>query len=82
MIFLGTVVMKVIVTDADEEGTLNTKISYGIVGSSSGMFYINAQSGVVMVRQSTLDREVRLFADLKFFGHHVSTLIVIVGKNF
>ncbi|XP_074545677.1 desmoglein-2-like protein [Halichoeres trimaculatus] len=55
----GTVVMKVIVTDADQENTLHTKIKYGIAShsSSAGMFFINSQTGVVTVRQNTLDRE-------------------------
>lgn len=61
--------MKVIATDADEENTLHSKISYSIVGQSNvgGMFFINSQTGEVLVRQNTLDREVRHLADLKFF---------------
>uniref|UniRef100_A0A671Y436 Desmoglein 2 n=1 Tax=Sparus aurata TaxID=8175 RepID=A0A671Y436_SPAAU len=51
----------VIATDADQENTLHSKISYRIVEQSStaGMFFINSQTGEVMVRQSTLDREKR-----------------------
>ncbi|XP_031150047.1 desmoglein-2-like isoform X2 [Sander lucioperca] len=57
----GTVVMKVIATDADQENTLNSKICYRIVGQSStaGMFSINSETGEVIVRQSTLDRETQ-----------------------
>ncbi|XP_072219200.1 desmoglein-2-like protein isoform X2 [Leuresthes tenuis] len=55
----GTVIMKVIATDDDEEGTLNSLISYKIESQSNiaGMFYINSRTGEVMVRKNTLDRE-------------------------
>ncbi|KAM8727098.1 desmoglein-2-like protein [Acanthopagrus schlegelii] len=55
----GTIVMRVIATDADQENTLHSKISYRIVGqsSSAGMFFINSQTGEVMVQQRFLDRE-------------------------
>ncbi|XP_044076579.1 desmoglein-2-like [Siniperca chuatsi] len=55
----GTVVMKVIATDDDQEGTANSHIFYSIVEQSNKarMFYINSQTGEVMVRQNTLDRE-------------------------
>lgn len=51
--------MKVIATDADEENTPHTMIHYSIVEDTAGMFFINSQSGEVMVQQNTLDREVR-----------------------
>lgn len=59
--FLGTFVMKVIATDADQENTAHSRIYYSIVEESStaGMFLINSQTGEVTVRQNTLDREVR-----------------------
>ena len=50
--------MKVTATDADEG--INSQISYSIVESSSSMFIINSRTGEVMVRQNTLDREVRV----------------------
>ncbi|XP_037643752.1 desmoglein-2-like isoform X2 [Sebastes umbrosus] len=55
----GTVVMRVIATDADQENTANSQIHYSIVESSNtaGLFSINSQTGEVMVRQNTLDRE-------------------------
>ncbi|KAM4550948.1 desmoglein-2-like protein isoform 1-T2 [Odontesthes bonariensis] len=55
----GTVIMKVTATDADEEGTLNSAISYKIESQSNiaGMFYINSKTGEVIVRKNTLDRE-------------------------
>lgn len=61
--------MRVIATDADQENTLHSKISYRIVGqsSSAGMFFINSQTGEVMVQQRTLDREVSHLTDLKVF---------------
>ncbi|KAJ4936925.1 hypothetical protein JOQ06_001510 [Pogonophryne albipinna] len=56
---IGTVVMKVIATDADQKNTINSRIFYSIVeqSSSAGMFFINSQTGEVMVRQNSLDRE-------------------------
>ncbi|XP_051274366.1 desmoglein-2 [Dicentrarchus labrax] len=55
----GTVVMKVIATDADAENSINSQISYSIVeqSNSAGMFFINSHTGEVMVRRNTLDRE-------------------------
>uniref|UniRef100_A0A674MY22 Desmoglein-2-like n=1 Tax=Takifugu rubripes TaxID=31033 RepID=A0A674MY22_TAKRU len=57
----GTVVMKVICTDADEPGTQHTKLFYQIASESNpdGLFYINSQTGEVMVQESSLDRETR-----------------------
>ncbi|XP_053738388.1 desmoglein-2-like protein [Synchiropus splendidus] len=55
----GTVVMRVNVTDADKENTINSKIYYSIEGSSAAFFQINSQTGEIMVRQSTLDRETQ-----------------------
>lgn len=59
-IFLGTVVMKVIATDDDEENTANSKIFYSIdaQSNSAGMFSINPLTGEVLVQRNTLDREV------------------------
>lgn len=57
--FSDTFVMKMTATDADEEGTLHTKISYTIVQEShTGMFYINRHTGQIFVMNSQLDREV------------------------
>ncbi|XP_059201028.1 desmoglein-2-like protein isoform X2 [Centropristis striata] len=55
----GTVVMRVIATDADQQGTAHSEIHYSIVEQSStaGMFFINSKTGEVSVRQNTLDRE-------------------------
>ncbi|XP_076000682.1 desmoglein-2-like protein [Genypterus blacodes] len=53
----GTVVMKVIATDADKANTRNSEIYYSLSSSSSQMFSINSQTGEIMVRQNTLDRE-------------------------
>ncbi len=52
--------MKVIATDADQENTLHSKMFYRIAEQSNtaGMFFINSQTGEVMVQQSSLDREV------------------------
>uniref|UniRef100_A0A4W5NDA5 Cadherin domain-containing protein n=1 Tax=Hucho hucho TaxID=62062 RepID=A0A4W5NDA5_9TELE len=56
-----TVVMKVIAKDADEVNTLHSQIYYSIVqkSSSDSMFAINYQTGEIMVRQTTLDRETQ-----------------------
>lgn len=61
--------MKVIATDADQEGTPHSKIFYKIASESNpdGLFYINSQTGEVMVQQSSLDREVSDSTNLKFF---------------
>uniref|UniRef100_G3PIH4 Desmoglein 2 n=1 Tax=Gasterosteus aculeatus aculeatus TaxID=481459 RepID=G3PIH4_GASAC len=55
----GTVVMKVIATDDDEKNSPHSQIHYSIVEQSNtaGMFFINSQTGEVMVRRNTLDRE-------------------------
>lgn len=57
----GTVVMRVIATDADQEGTINSQISFSILEKSNvgGMFLIMPQTGEVIVRQNTLDRETQ-----------------------
>ncbi|KAM9458364.1 desmoglein-2-like protein [Salvelinus alpinus] len=56
-----TVVMKVLATDADEVNTPHSQIYYSIVqkSSSDSMFAINYQTGEIMVRQTTLDRETQ-----------------------
>uniref|UniRef100_A0A8C2I1C4 Cadherin domain-containing protein n=1 Tax=Cyprinus carpio TaxID=7962 RepID=A0A8C2I1C4_CYPCA len=54
----GMFVMKVTATDADEEGTLHTKIAYSIVKQQpENMFYIERDSGEIYVMHNTLDRE-------------------------
>ncbi|XP_070775400.1 desmoglein-2-like protein [Enoplosus armatus] len=55
----GTVVMKVIATDDDQQNTPHSKIFYSIVEQSNvgRMFFINSHTGEVMVQQNTLDRE-------------------------
>ncbi|NP_001410785.1 desmoglein-2-like protein precursor [Danio rerio] len=53
-----TLVMSITATDADEEGTLHTKIAYSIVEQSHAeMFYINRETGGIYVMHNTLDRE-------------------------
>ncbi|XP_061776265.1 desmoglein-2-like protein [Nerophis ophidion] len=58
---IGTVVMKVIATDADDETSINSQIFYSIVETSStaGMFAINSRTGDVWVQRNTLDRETK-----------------------
>lgn len=75
--------MKVIATDDDEVGTLNSKIYYSIVEQSNlaGMFYIRSDTGEVVVRQNTLDREVRHFTDLKL-SCCLAQLVIFTGKAF
>ncbi|XP_077580449.1 desmoglein-2-like protein [Stigmatopora nigra] len=57
----GTVVMKVIATDADQENTMASQLYYTIVetSSSAGMFFIHSQTGEVTVLRNTLDRETK-----------------------
>lgn len=52
--------MKVIATDNDQENTSHSAIAYRITEQSNqgGMFYINRQTGEIIVQRSTLDREV------------------------
>ena len=63
---LGTVVMRVNATDQDEENTPHTKLYFTLDKESEreGMFYINHETGDVMVKRTSLDREVRHFTDL------------------
>lgn len=53
--------MKVIATDGDQENTPHSQIIYSLVEQSNtgGMFFLNSQTGEVMVQKRTLDREVR-----------------------
>lgn len=58
---LGTTVMKITATDADEPGNVNSLIRYEIVNQKPAgemMFTIN-QNGEVLVNNPNLDREVR-----------------------
>lgn len=57
---LGTTVMKITATDADEPGNVNSQILYEIVDQNppGNMFTIN-QNGEVIVNNENLDREVR-----------------------
>ncbi|XP_034469314.1 desmoglein-2-like isoform X2 [Hippoglossus hippoglossus] len=57
----GTVVMRVNATDCDEPNTAHTKLFYSIDEESNrdGMFYINSETGDVMVKQTNLDREIK-----------------------
>lgn len=78
--FSGTVVMKVIATDADQKGTANSKISYKIASESNpdGMFYINRNTGELMVQQTSLDREASDPANLRFFFLWSSVTITLL----
>lgn len=60
MTCLGTTVMKIAATDADEPGNINSQIRYEIVEQKppGNMFAIN-QYGEVLVNDENLDREVR-----------------------
>ncbi|XP_010783887.1 desmoglein-2-like [Notothenia coriiceps] len=57
---LGTSVMKIMATDADEPGNENSLIAYTILDQSPphGMFDIS-QDGTVFVKNQALDREVQ-----------------------
>ncbi|CAL1579583.1 unnamed protein product [Knipowitschia caucasica] len=58
---VGTVVMRVIATDADQANTLHSQMFYSILqeSNSGGMFGINARTGEVTVLRNTLDRETK-----------------------
>lgn len=50
--------------DDDEDGTINAEIAYSIISQepegSGPMFTIDEKTGKLYVKESTLDREVRL----------------------
>ncbi|XP_072529913.1 uncharacterized protein [Salminus brasiliensis] len=58
---IGTPVMQIRAEDADEPGTIHTKIAYSIVKQipegAGPMFSINRETGEIYVKQHTLDRE-------------------------
>lgn len=52
---IGSSIEKITATDADQEGTVNSEISYDITsGNIDGCFHIHSQTGVVVVNK-TLD---------------------------
>ncbi|XP_037538123.1 desmoglein-2 [Nematolebias whitei] len=57
----GTLVMKVIGTDADDKRLPHAQIAYQIDAKSNGanMFYIDSRTGDIKVKQSNLDRETK-----------------------
>ncbi|KAM3866217.1 desmoglein-2-like protein [Diretmus argenteus] len=57
----GTVVMRVFATDDDEANTTHSQIHYSIVEKSISdrMFSIRFDTGEILVRQSSLDRETQ-----------------------
>ncbi|XP_034039169.1 desmoglein-2-like [Thalassophryne amazonica] len=57
----GTAIMRVRATDADQPNHPNSQIRYSIVeqGSSAGMFFIDPDTGDIMVQRNTLDRETQ-----------------------
>lgn len=59
LFFTGTVVTKVVATDADEQGNKNSQIAYSIVDQKpdNGMFHMT-KDGTIRVAESILDREV------------------------
>lgn len=79
----GTFVMKVIATDADQKGTANSRIFYKIARESDPdeLFYINPESGDLMVQRTTVDREVRDSTNLHFFFLW-SSVTVSYSKHF
>ncbi len=54
--------MRIKATDADEPDTLNSKIAYSILRQTPAepgqMFSIDKTTGIVYVKEKTLDREV------------------------
>lgn len=75
--------MKVIATDADQENTLHSQIYYRIdeQSNAAGMFLISTATGEIMVRQNTLDREVRHCTETLTFPEilcRVQLILIIV----
>uniref|UniRef100_A0A8C1X0J5 Si:ch73-74h11.1 n=1 Tax=Cyprinus carpio TaxID=7962 RepID=A0A8C1X0J5_CYPCA len=58
---IGTPVMQIKATDADEPDTLNSKIAYSILrqtpAESGHLFSIDKTTGIIYVKEKTLDRE-------------------------
>lgn len=56
--------MQIKAFDADEPGTINSKIAYSIIKQtpmeSGPMFSIDKDTGKVYVKERTLDREVKV----------------------
>lgn len=54
--------MQIKATDADEPDTLNSKIAYSILrqtpAESGHLFSIDKTTGIIYVKEKTLDREV------------------------
>lgn len=54
--------MQIKATDADEPDTLNSKIAYSILrqtpSESGHLFSIDKTTGIIYVKEKTLDREV------------------------
>uniref|UniRef100_A0A3Q1HG81 Desmoglein-1-like n=1 Tax=Acanthochromis polyacanthus TaxID=80966 RepID=A0A3Q1HG81_9TELE len=76
----GTVVMKVLATDADQENTINSKIFYRIKEESNraGLFVINCHTGEIMV-QRDINREVsRFISILHFISYFLMQLILFI----
>lgn len=57
--------MQITGKDDDQAGTINSELAYSIVGQepagSGPMFTIDKKTGKLYVKESALDREVRLF---------------------
>uniref|UniRef100_A0AAY4CVP4 Cadherin domain-containing protein n=1 Tax=Denticeps clupeoides TaxID=299321 RepID=A0AAY4CVP4_9TELE len=72
---VGTYVMKINATDADQPDTPNSQISYFIEEQSpagSAMFYIKQETGEIYVMQNRLDRETQDTYTLTVKGTNVN----------
>lgn len=59
----GTFVMQIEGKDNDQQGTINSQITYSIVSQEpegAHMFWIDETTGKLYVKEPTLDREVRI----------------------
>lgn len=65
--------MQIKAFDADEPGTINSKISYSILKQTpvetGSMFSIDKDTGKVYVKERTLDREVTLL-NINYITNH------------
>lgn len=70
--------MQITATDADEPGSPNSQISYKIVKQDppdiGHMFYIDESTGKIYVKESTLDREVRIHTTVTIQRHYSAQL--------
>lgn len=70
-VFAGTFISKILATDIDEPGNINSQIAYKILEQTPGgedMFHID-HDGNLLVKRPTLDREVHISILRQIYNH-------------